>query len=407
MALNFPSSPTDGQVFNNFVYSSTKGAWLSKPLTGPKSTYGPTPPANPNPGDEWVNSNDMTAYGWYVDTDGGQWVEKTAPISANGYYSPNAIINGAFDVWQRGTTFNSIASGAYFADRWVISFKDAGINLNVTQQTFTPGSAPVAGVEGQYYARFANTAFTTGHTYYIAQRIEDVRTFAGQTVTFSYWARVSSGTLTPARVFLNQNFGSGGSAEVDNLGNTQPTYTTSWQRFTQTVSAPSVAGKTIGSGSYLYALWQIVPNANVTLDIWGVQVEAGSVATTFRRNANSLQGELAACQRYYEKSYDQLTNPGTATIDGQMTFYGTTDGSQNIVTPVKFAVPKRTASYTLTTYNGSGTSGQADWTRNGAGSTGATNLYRRNENMFHVYTGAGIVYGAANMSFHWTCSAEL
>lgn len=300
-------------------------------------------PTDPSLGDGYFYSADGTLFVRYYDGTNYGWMQPNAPLSPQieqRYYSPNAIINGGFDIWQRGTTFNNVASGAYIADRWLLSFKDAGITLNVSQQTFTPGSAPVAGYEGQYYLRLANTSFTTGNTYYLAQKVEDVRTFAGQTVTLSYWARVSSGTLTPSRVFLDQQFGSGGSAEVDNIGNAAPTYTTTWQRFTQTISVPSVAGKTIGAGSFLYVLWQIVPNANVTLDIWGVQLESGSTATDFRRNANSIQGELAACQRYYCKR--KVSASGAS---------GGSSGDVYIVA-VTFPVQMRTTPTSVTWYSG-------------------------------------------------------
>ena len=39
-----------------------------------------------------------------------------------------------------------------------------------------------------------------------------------------------------------------------------------------------------------------------TFDIWGLQVEAGSVATAFQTATGTLAGELAACQRYYFRS---------------------------------------------------------------------------------------------------------
>ena len=285
-----------------------------------------TAPTSPVLGMQWFNSSTGKSYIYYSNA----WVE----IDSNGTSTAstgNAIINGAFDIWQRGSTFNNIAGGAYFADRWLMGFKDAGLTLNVSRQSFTPGSAPVAGVEGEFFARFATTAFSTNNTYYFGQKIEDVRTFAGQTVTLSYWARVSSGTLTPSRLFLNQQFGSGGSAEVDNIGNHTPTYTTTWQRFTQTIAVPSISGKTVGTSSNLWLLWQMTPNANVSLDIWGVQLEAGTVATPFRRNAPSIAAELAACQRYYFR----LTNPVSSTFPiTALTYYSATVAYGTIKTPV-------------------------------------------------------------------------
>lgn len=211
----------------------------------------------------------------------------------------NKILNGDFGIWQRGTTFNSIASGAFMADRWY-QVQTGTMTINASQQTFTPGSAPVAGYEGKTFLRIARTAHSSG-SLYIATKVEDVQTLAGQTVTLSYWARVASGTLTPNRVYVAQNFGTGGSAEVDNIGNASPTYTTTWTRYTQTFTIPSIAGKTVGPNSFLYGtIWEIAASPTTfTLDIWGVQLEAGSVATPFTTATGTIQGELAACQRYY------------------------------------------------------------------------------------------------------------
>jgi hypothetical protein len=209
--------------------------------------------------------------------------------------SHNYIINGAFDFWQRGTSFSPF--NLYTADRWAVVVS-AGQTVVVSQQTFAPGAAPVPGYEGAFFSRIAWSG-TPSQTYWYTQRVEDVRTLANQTVTLSFWAKATSNTsaITP---MIEQNFGSGGSGVVSRNG-TPISLTTSWQRFSQTFTIPSVSGKTIGTSSYL----DVRPFNGSTslegnsLDIWGVQLESGSVATPFKRNAPSIQAELAACHRYY------------------------------------------------------------------------------------------------------------
>lgn len=201
----------------------------------------------------------------------------------------NKIINGAFDFWQRGTTFVNPSSDTYLADRWTCY--TAGGARTISQQTFTPGSAPIAGYEGQYYLRMACSSAGTS---VLKQKIEDVRTFAGQTVTISFFAKADA-ARTPAIQYYQQ-FGSGGSGTV-NAVIFSPTLTTSWARYSATFTLPSVSGKTIGANSALQFDFDFGTSVQ-TIDIWGVQVEAGSVATPFQRAAATLAGELAACQRY-------------------------------------------------------------------------------------------------------------
>jgi len=254
--------------------------------------------------------------------------DSTNKINWSAFAGKNAIINGGMDIWQRGTSFSGIGNLTYTADRW---FTETGGTANVTQQTFTAGSAPVSGYEGTYYLQYATA--TTNSVHGIDQKIEDVRAFAGQTVTISAWMKATAATTIT--VIASQFFGSGGSTQVD-AGSTTWTLGTSWQRYTFTVAIPSISGKTIGTGSALNIRFLNLTNASFTFQLWGVQMEAGSVATAFSRAGGILQGELAACQRYYwRENWDAQT---TYAIFGQGSATSTTIAYCQTAFPVQMRV---------------------------------------------------------------------
>jgi hypothetical protein len=207
----------------------------------------------------------------------------------------NKVINGDFKIWQRGSTFNSIATSTYAADRFQFG-RDGNGTFNVTRETFTPGTAPVAGYEGQFY--WKTTTATIGTSTYAdcTQYIEDVRTFAGQTMTVSFWAKTNAARAVT--VFAGADWNSASGVDYVNAGITT---STSWTRYSVTLNVTSATGKTIGANSSLSILIRCPMVASSTFEIWGVQAEAGSVATPFSTATGTIQGELAACQRYYYK----------------------------------------------------------------------------------------------------------
>jgi hypothetical protein len=229
----------------------------------------------------------------------------------------NKIINGDFGISQRGTSFSTPTSGTYTLDRWCQGYNATGSTFTISQQTFTPGTAPVAGYESSSYLQLAvSSAGSSGTFRQLYTHLEDVRLFAGQTVTISFWAKSSNSS--PISIYLNQIFGSGGSSTIGNaLGAIG--LTTSWARCTASITLPSISGKTIGTSSFLECLFDVGGGAG-TWSIWGVQLEAGPVATPFTTATGTLQGELAACQRYYQQNRGQGTAYSSNGIGGSMTF---------------------------------------------------------------------------------------
>ena len=223
----------------------------------------------------------------------------------------NAIMNGNFDLWQRGTSYTANTTGAqYLADRWLVDC--SGSSKAVSQQSFTLGQGVVP-YEPVYFHRTVVTSSTGTSNYVLqAQRIEGVRTFAGQTATLSFWAKADASRNIA--VEFSQIFGSGGSpsSAVTGIGVTTCALTSSWQKFTISVAIPSISGKTIGTsgGDYLQSrFWfdagsgyNSITNSlgqqSGTFDIAQVQFESGSHSTPFERR--SLAHETLLCQRYYE-----------------------------------------------------------------------------------------------------------
>lgn len=253
----------------------------------------------------------------------------------------NAIINGNFDHWQRGTSFSA---QQYGADRWVNA--PSGSSMTQSRQSFTLGQTDVPN-EPKYFCRNTVTSSAGAANFAILNtKIEDVRTFAGQTCTFSFWAKADA-SKNIAVEFL-QFFGTGGSpsSAVTALGVTTCSLTTSWQKFTVTVSLPSISGKTIGTddnsylsphfwfdaGSDYNARTNSLGQQSGTFDIAQVQLEAGSVATPFERRP--VGTELALCQRYYETGRYRF---GSAAVDALGT----------VATRVYYCMSKRSGAATV------------------------------------------------------------
>jgi hypothetical protein len=219
----------------------------------------------------------------------------------------NRIINGNFDFWQRGTSFTG---NEYGADRWLNA--RVGSTHTATRQSFTLGQTAVPG-EPTYFCRTVVVTSSGASNYAIlVQRIEDVRTFAGQQVTVSFWAKVNS--TKNIAVELAQEFGTGGSpsAQVRAIGTTKVSIGTSWQKVTVTATVPSISGKTLGTngdsylaltfwfdaGSDFNAFTDSLGQQSGTFEIAQVQLEPGAVATPFEQRP--IGTELALCQRYFE-----------------------------------------------------------------------------------------------------------
>jgi hypothetical protein len=277
----------------------------------------------------------------------------------------NLLINGDFRIHQRLTA--SITSATdYVVDRWLVTSQ--GGSRTVQRVALSDSDRTTIGREGAVYAiEYAATGGSgASDRENLLQRVEGVRTMAGQTATMSFWARRTAGT-GDLSVNVRQYFGSGGSPSSEVFaGSTKCTLTTSWQRFTVSVAVPSISGKTLGSNGddaldfrFWFSAEATLNSVSASLGVQTVTVqvadalfEPGATASTFLPRPQAVEMDL--CMRYFETSNPGTTYKTFTEGDGTGPMLG--HASALCYTYVPFRVPKRAAP-TVGTFDRTGASG--------------------------------------------------
>ena len=266
----------------------------------------------------------------------------------------NAVINGDCLVAQRGTSALTLSATAqYPVDRFFAVGHSGATAQQITSISNTTFKNAVRVQRTAANATTSDLSFT--QTFETNTSIP----FQGKTVTLSFYARAganfspTSGTLT-SRVYTGTGTDQGGfgfswtgTANPINQGNT---LTTSWQRFTAT-------GTISSSATQIQVFFFCTPTGTAGaadyFDITGVQLEQGSVATSFQTATGTIQGELSACKRYFNRMVDAT---GTA-MPGPIYCDTTSRGIMSLGFPVQMRVgPSLTATASNFTLAGSGTS---------------------------------------------------
>lgn len=350
------------------------------------------------------------AVGWRIFR--GIYVEDLQIV--NGLYG-QSLINGGFDIWQRGVTFTP-NDDVYTADRWNILTETNGA-WTIAQSTDVP-----AGLGFKYSAKLTNV--TQNNQVALVQIIENVDAMKldDQAVSLSFYAKTTGTEIGKLRAAILSWSSTADSVTSDVIGTwaqdgTNPTWaanwtaentpsdlaiTADWQRFT----IENVNIDTASMANIAVVIWVDDGTIAANDDLWitGVQLNQGAIAKSWQ--PKRFEEELSACMRYFEKSQAYTLAPSNGgdatTLAGHYEYntgYGFAGGMRLLV---RFSVRKRTTP-TITAYGNN--SSQWGW-----GSFGwiAPVFSDQNDGSFSAYQtsqgSSGVVYGVYG---HWIASAEL
>jgi hypothetical protein len=253
-------------------------------------------------------------------------------------FKRNRLINGNFEVWQRGTSETYI-NASYLADRWT----SAGYqNARHSRQA---ASGTASGLYSRYCLRSASS--TTSEVAFgtrcdVSQKIENVNCYdlAGRSITVSFWAKFSAATVTSItntgdssfgstwNAYLQYNTTTTDSAASSDTGDSVYVGTsisngslpTTWTKYSFTTSVPAGTNN-ISFRAEFTNLGSTTVTSTVWFQIAEVQLEPGTIATPYEKQIYGDQ--LFQCQRYYYRHYDPSGTSSYIPVGNGYIFNGT------------------------------------------------------------------------------------
>lgn len=331
----------------------------------------------------------------------------------------NRIINGKFDISQRGTSFPAAVNAAHNLDRFSWWQSSTAV-VTIAQQADAPKSFNKS---LRVTVTTADAAIGASEYGIVQHRIEgyNVSDLVGTSFTLSFWMRSSKVGVHCVNIrngaqdrtyvveFTVAAVNTWEFKSVTVVGGLPASgvwdFTNGTGLVINWVLLAGTDGLTSTTNTWLNAAYSctaaqvnVLDTVGNTFAITGVQLEAGEVATPFEHR---LYGqELSLCQRYYSKSYAVGTVPGTATPIGSITYQSGTSSAANVAFSIRFPQEMRAAP-TVNTYDMAGTIGKVTRGVNGAsgtigdlGSSGCTIIFN---------AGASAVL----FQMHYVASAEL
>jgi hypothetical protein len=239
----------------------------------------------------------------------------------------NKIINGNFDIWQRGTSFSG---SGYTADRWRIDV--LGSSLATTRELFGVGQIDVPN-NPAYYLRAVVTSVGGADNYaLVRQPIESVRTLSGKTATLTFWGKADAPKNIAISFLQYYDVGAVIESNINTLA-----LTAGWAKYTVPLSIPTATATGSVDSSLALMFWFDSGTATAgstnslgqqsgTFDIAQVQLEEGTVATPFEDLP--LAYSTLLCARYYQQHAlgvgvgSFITSQATGDTAGRIMFSG-------------------------------------------------------------------------------------